>query len=99
MAPTSPEFGRSLSTGSRSPDHKRWKRSDPDYRVPAPNWKPAGWVPPAESAENSMITDRHVHLDVAWKTPQFWLVWGVLCLNVTAGIGIIGMASPMLQED
>jgi MFS family permease len=68
------------------------------YRVPAPNWKPAGWVPPAESAENSMITDRHVHLDVAWKTPQFWLVWGVLCLNVTAGIGIIGMASPMLQE-
>jgi len=39
-----------------------------------------------------------VHLDVAWKTPQFWLVWGVLCLNVTAGIGIIGMASPMLQE-
>ena len=68
------------------------------YRVPAPNWKPAGWEPPAESTVNSMITDRHVHLDVAWKTPQFWLVWGVLCLNVTAGIGIIGMASPMLQE-
>jgi MFS family permease len=68
------------------------------YRVPAPNWKPAGWEPPAESPAKSMITDRHVHLDVAWKTPQFWLVWGVLCLNVTAGIGIIGMASPMLQE-
>jgi len=68
------------------------------YRVPAPNWKPAGWEPPAESIAKSMITDRHVHLDVAWKTPQFWLVWGVLCLNVTAGIGIIGMASPMLQE-
>ncbi len=68
------------------------------YRVPAPNWKPEGWEPPAESTVKSMITDRHVHLDVAWRTPQFWLVWGVLCLNVTAGIGIIGMASPMLQE-
>jgi MFS family permease len=68
------------------------------YRVPAPNWKPAGWEPPVEATAKSMITDRHVHLDVAWKTPQFWLVWGVLCLNVTAGIGIIGMASPMLQE-
>jgi len=67
------------------------------YRVPAENWKPAGWTPPAK-ASNSMITDNHVHLDVAWKTRQFWLVWGVLCLNVTAGIGIIGMASPMLQE-
>jgi MFS family permease len=67
------------------------------YRVPANNWKPKGWTPPAES-KSSMITDRHVHLDVAWRTPQFWLVWGVLCLNVTAGIGIIGMASPLLQE-
>ena len=67
------------------------------YRVPANNWKPTGWTPPTES-KNSMITDRHVHLDVAWRTPQFWLVWGVLCLNVTAGIGIIGMASPLLQE-
>jgi MFS family permease len=67
------------------------------YRVPAENWKPAGWQP-QDSGKKSMITDRHVHLDVAWKTPQFWLVWGVLCLNVTAGIGIIGMASPLLQE-
>jgi len=67
------------------------------YRVPADNWKPAGWNPPSKS-KNSMITDRHVHLDVAWKTRQFWLVWAVLCLNVTAGIGIIGMSSPMLQE-
>jgi MFS family permease len=39
-----------------------------------------------------------VHLDNAHKTPQFWLIWGVLCLNVSAGIGVIGMASPMLQE-
>jgi hypothetical protein len=45
-----------------------------------------------------MITNRHVHVDVAWLTPQFWLLWAVLCLNVSAGIGVIGMASPMIQE-
>jgi MFS family permease len=67
------------------------------YRVPPPNWKPRGWTPPA-AARNPMVTHREVHLDRAWRTPQFWLVWAVLCLNVTAGIGIIGMASPLLQE-
>ena len=66
------------------------------YRVPPPDWAPAGWVPPAKQA--AMITTRHVHVDRAWKTPQFWLVWAVLCLNVSAGIGVIGMASPMIQE-
>jgi MFS family permease len=45
-----------------------------------------------------MITAHHVHLNVAWRTPQFWLIWGVLCTNVTAGIAVIAMASPMLQE-
>ena len=45
-----------------------------------------------------MITGRHVHLNRAWKTPQFWLIWGVLCMNVTAGISVISMASPMLQD-
>ncbi len=68
------------------------------YRVPALGWKPSGWTPPADAAGKAMITTRHVHVDVAPKTPQFWLIWWVLCLNVTAGIGIIGMASPMLQE-
>jgi len=68
------------------------------YRVPAESWKPAGWTPPTDTARNALITDKHVHLDVAWKTRQFWLVWAVLCLNVTAGIGILGMASPLLQE-
>ena len=68
------------------------------YRVPPTGWKPEGWTPPAKKAANAMITQRHVHVSVAWKTPQFALVWLVLCLNVSAGIGILGMASPLLQE-
>jgi MFS family permease len=66
------------------------------YRLPPPGWKPEGWTPPVNS--HAMITDGHVHLKDAHKTAQFWLIWAVLCLNVSAGIGIIGAASPMLQE-
>jgi len=68
------------------------------YRVPATGWKPAGWEPPASSTNNAMIAAHHVHLQNAHKTPQFWLLWVILCMNVSAGIGIIGAASPMLQE-
>jgi MFS family permease len=39
-----------------------------------------------------------VHVDEAIRTRQFWLLWLVLCLNVTAGIGVLGQASPMIQE-
>jgi MFS family permease len=67
------------------------------YRVPAPGWKPAGWSAPASMA-GKMITSRHVHVKRVWSIPQFWLVWGVLFLNVSAGIGILAMASPLLQE-
>ena len=66
------------------------------YRVPPAGWRPDGWTPP-ENAQ-AMITQKQVHLRDAHKTPQFWLIWAVLCLNVSAGIGVIGMASPMLQE-
>jgi MFS family permease len=66
------------------------------YRLPPVGWRPEGWTPPSE--KKTMITEHNVHLDNAHKTPQFWLVWWVLCLNVSAGIGVIGMASPMLQE-
>src|SRR5260221_4617196 len=45
-----------------------------------------------------MITKRQVHVNQAWRTPQFWMLWVVLCMNVSAGIGVINMASPMLQE-
>ena len=68
------------------------------FRVPPNGWRPAGWAPKADTSASRLITTQHVHLNTAWKTPQFWLIWGVLCLNVTAGIGVISMASPMLQE-
>ncbi len=67
------------------------------YRIPASGWKPAGWTPPP-AQNNGMITQRHVHVKRVWGIPQFWMVWIVLCMNVSAGIGVIGMASPMLQE-
>ena len=67
------------------------------YRVPPSGWKPAGWTPPA-TTNNTMITQNHVHVSKVWGIPQFWLVWLVLCLNVSAGIGVIGISSPMLQE-
>jgi MFS family permease len=66
------------------------------YRLPPAGWRPDGWTPPSE--KKTMISEHNVHLDSAHKTPQFWLIWWVLCLNVSAGIGVIGMASPMLQE-
>ncbi|MGZ8252670.1 MAG: OFA family MFS transporter, partial [Methylophilaceae bacterium] len=67
------------------------------YRVPPSGWKPANWTPPANNG-NSMIAQHHVHLKNAHRTPQFWLLWLVLCMNVSASIGIIGAAAPMLQE-
>src|SRR6202012_503852 len=65
-------------------------------RVPAPGWRPAGFVPTAQS--RSLVTDQTVHVDQALKTPQFYLLWWVLCLNVTAGIGVLGQASAISQE-
>ena len=67
------------------------------FRVPPSGWYPQGWSPNT-GRSRAMVTDRHVHLDKAWRTPQFWLIWGVLFLNVTAGISVISMASPMLQD-
>ena len=67
------------------------------YRIPPAGWVPEGWTPPAADA-NARITSRNVHLKDAHKTPQFWLIWLVLCLNVSAGIGVLALASPMLQE-
>jgi MFS family permease len=66
------------------------------YRVPPAGWQPEGWTAP--SSTNRLVTARNVALGDAHKTPQFWLIWAVLCLNVSAGIGVLGLASPMLQE-
>jgi MFS family permease len=65
-------------------------------RVPQEGWRPEGWVPSPKP--NAMITTRNVEVNTAFRTPQFWLLWIVLCTNVTAGIGIIEQASPMIQE-
>jgi MFS family permease len=65
-------------------------------RVPAADWKPAGWIAPARP--KPLVTTADVAVDMAWRTPQFWLLWVVLCMNVTAGIGVLGVASPMIQE-
>ncbi|MEL6508229.1 MAG: OFA family MFS transporter [Pseudomonadota bacterium] len=66
------------------------------YRVPKEGWKPEGWQP--KEVASGMVTRNHVHIDQALKTPQFWLLWIVLCFNVTAGIGVIGVAKTMINE-
>jgi hypothetical protein len=69
------------------------------YRLPAPGWLPAGWTPPSEEeAAKGMITTHYVEVDEAMKTPQFYLLWIVLCFNVTAGIGVLGVAKTMMSE-
>jgi MFS family permease len=65
-------------------------------RVPAAGWKPEGYVAPAQPKK--LVTTRDVYVYDALKTPQFWLIWAILCLNVTAGIGVLGQASAMSQE-
>jgi MFS family permease len=69
------------------------------YRVPAEGWAPAGWTPPEPSlASKTMITRANVGIDEALKTRQFYLLWIVLCFNVTAGIGVLGVAKTMMTE-
>ena len=65
-------------------------------RVPQPDWKPAGWVPPVK--HSALISNHNVDVTQAWRTPQFWLLWIMLFVNVTAGIGILEQASPMIQD-
>ena len=65
-------------------------------RRPPPDWRPAGWTPPA--TVNPMIASHSVSRNDAVRTPQFFLLWGILFINVTAGIGILAQASPMMQD-
>ncbi|HAZ60600.1 MAG TPA: MFS transporter [Gammaproteobacteria bacterium] len=66
------------------------------YRLPPEGWRPSGWQP--RQNVRRQVQGYFVHLDRAHHTPQFWLLWAVLCLNVSAGIAVLGVASPMLQE-
>jgi MFS family permease len=66
-------------------------------KVPADDWRPEGWTP-RESGARAMITSANVTATTAIKTPQFWLLWTVLFCNVTAGIGILEQAAPMIQD-
>ncbi len=66
------------------------------YRIPKEGWAPEGYIAPDES--KSMITEHDVHIDQALKTPQFWQLWVMLCLNVTAGIGVISVAKTMMKD-
>jgi MFS family permease len=65
-------------------------------RVPAEGWKPQGWTRPTH--QSAMISTHNVDVNTAVKTPQFYFLWLVLALNVTAGIGILEQASPMIQD-
>jgi MFS family permease len=67
------------------------------FRVAPTGWRPSGYEP-AHASQRKLVTTHHVHVDEALRTPQFWLIWAVLCANVTAGIAVISMASPMLQD-
>ncbi|MCD1269475.1 MFS transporter [Microbacterium sp. MEC084] len=68
-----------------------------NVRTPAPDWRPAGWDP-ASIKSKPLVTTAHVSARNAIRTPQFWLLWIVLFCNVTAGIGILEQASPMIQD-
>ena len=68
------------------------------YRLPAEDWKPEGWQEPDADQRHALISGNDVDIDQALKTPQFYQLWIVLCLNVTAGIGVLGVARTMITE-
>ena len=69
------------------------------YRVPPPGWRPAGWDPErAEKKKGKLVSSHDVGIDEALRTRQFYFVWIVLCFNVTAGIGVLGVAKTMMNE-
>lgn len=65
-------------------------------RVPQDGWKPANWTP--STKQSALISTHNVAVAQAWRTPQFWLLWVILFTNVTAGIGILEQAAPMIQD-
>ncbi|WP_263383839.1 L-lactate MFS transporter [Granulicella arctica] len=65
-------------------------------RIPEKDWKPEGWVP--SEKHSALISSHNVAVTQAWRTPQFCLLWIILFTNVTAGIGILEQAAPMIQD-
>ncbi len=68
------------------------------YRVPADDWKPEGWTPPTADKAKKMVSQNNVGISAAVRTPQFYMLWIVLCMNVSAGIGVLGVAKTMIGE-
>ena len=68
------------------------------YRIPPENWRPKNWDESMRRVNSSPVTNENVHIDEALKTPQFYFLWIVLCFNVTAGIGVLGVAKTMMSE-
>ena len=68
------------------------------YRLPPQGWQPDVWQKPNEDTRSKLITTANVDIDQALRTPQFYQLWIVLCLNVTAGIGVLGVARTMITE-
>ena len=68
------------------------------YRLPPQGWQPEGWQAQQRNARDKLITMANVDIDQALRTPQFYQLWIVLCLNVTAGIGVLGVARTMITE-
>ncbi len=58
------------------------------FRLPPADWRPPGWVGPA--ADDALVTTYHAHINQALRTAQFHLLWSILPLNVTAGLGVLG---------
>ncbi|MDE0410830.1 MAG: OFA family MFS transporter [Gammaproteobacteria bacterium] len=66
-------------------------------RIPAPGWSPDVQTEPG-TGKDPLVTRHHVDVDQALKTSQFYLLWVVFCLGITGGVGILGMASTMIQD-
>ncbi|MEU9122997.1 OFA family MFS transporter [Streptomyces sp. NPDC048506] len=67
-------------------------------RIPAADWRPPARPAPGASADRPLVTHAQVSARSALRTPQFWCLWVVLCTNVTAGIGILEKAAPMVSD-
>ena len=68
------------------------------YRIPSEGWRPSGWKEPSPEERGALISSHDVHINEALKTRQFYQLWIVLCFNVTAGIGVLGVARTMITE-